>query len=139
MNELALFAGAGGGGTSRKMNKISICLPLPPRELHPNARTHRMAKAKATKQYRSTAYWLALSASANLKPRWKSATVKMTWYFANTRSRDKDNLLAWMKAGLDGIADAGIIANDSGFTHLPAEILFDKANPRVVVEIEKGE
>lgn len=106
--------------------------------LHPNARPHRMAKAKETKKYRSTVCWLALSASANLKPRWRSATVKMTWYFSSNRSRDKDNLLSWMKAGLDGIADAEIIANDSGFTHLPAEILYDKINPRVVIEIERG-
>lgn len=42
-----------------------------------------------------------------------------------TRRRDRDNLLASLKAAFDGIADAGLVENDAGLTHLPVHIVID--------------
>jgi crossover junction endodeoxyribonuclease RusA len=116
---------------------ITIEFPIPPRILHPNARSHYMAKSRATKQYRNLVCLLALSASGNARPRWERATVSTTWFFQTRRGRDGDNLIAWMKAGFDGLADAGIVSNDKFFRHEPPEIQYDKTNPRVFVRVEK--
>ena len=117
---------------------ITIALPLPPRTLSPNARTHYFAKAKATKMYRRMAAVIAVSASCNDRPQWAQATAQATFYFAQNRNRDKDNLLASLKAAFDGIADAGVVADDSGITHLPVLIAIDKANPRVEITVSKA-
>lgn len=90
---------------------IVIDLPLPPDCLHPNARPHWAAKARATKQYR----WEAKLTAMSVRPKvpFDAATYKLTFWLK--RKRDMDGLIAWVKAAIDGIADAGIIWNDSEF------------------------
>jgi Holliday junction resolvase RusA-like endonuclease len=66
---------------------------------------------------------------------WESASVQATFYFRDKRRRDRDNLLASLKAYFDGLADSGLIANDSGLTHLPVKVELDKVNPRVVLTV----
>lgn len=120
------------------MNTVVVELDLPPRELAPNARPHFMAKSKATRKYRGACYLLALAASHGRRPKWKGATVKATFHFPDAgRQRDKDNLLASMKAAWDGFADAGLVDNDRNFTYLPVEIV---KSPRrcVVVEVTEA-
>jgi crossover junction endodeoxyribonuclease RusA len=102
--------------------QIRVHLPVPPRQLSPNARCHFMAKAKITKQARATAAAMALSALGT-RPLWKRATVKAVWHFPDARRRDHDNLMASCKAYFDGLRDAGIIEDDSGLTHEPPEIV----------------
>ena len=68
------------------------------------------------------------------KPRWGrlvSAVVGVRWYAASSRSRDGDNALASLKAAFDGLADAGVVDNDSGITHLPVSFSIDLKRPRV--------
>ncbi len=103
---------------------ITITLPLPPRELHPNSRPHPKRKWALTKQYRTRALGEALA----IRPwePWGSATTQATFYFATNRNRDRDNLLAWLKAAFDGIADADVIADESGFTQKPVHIEIDR-------------
>jgi hypothetical protein len=96
-----------------------LVLPWPDRLLHPNARPHWAAKAKATKAARATAHLLTLSAG------WKALALPegrlhlwVTFYPPNKRRRDDDGLLSSFKAARDGIADAlGI--DDSRFVSHP--------------------
>lgn len=115
---------------------MTITLPLPPRELHPNSRPHWRTKAKHTKAYRH-ASWAACPFDRHA--RWKEATVQATFYFKDARRRDRDGMLSSLKAAFDGLADAGLIADDSGLTHLPVIVKVDKLNPRVELHIVEGD
>jgi Holliday junction resolvase RusA-like endonuclease len=111
-----------------------IVLPLPPRELSPNARPHWAAKARAVRQYRETAYLSAL-AECRARPL-RVARVTARFYFRTQRRRDRDNLLASLKPAFDGIADAGVVANDAGMIHMPVEQYVDRIDPRVEIAVE---
>jgi Holliday junction resolvase RusA-like endonuclease len=111
-----------------------IVLPLPPRELSPNARPHYMAKARAVKRYRETAYLLAL-AERPARPM-QAARVTSHFFFRTRRRRDRDNLLASLKPAFDGIADARVVANDAGMIHMPVEQYVDRIDPRVEIAVE---
>lgn len=118
----------------------TITLPLPHKHLSPNARPHWRAKAMAVKVYRSLTGLTAtgiLTGQANLRPMWKAATVQGRAFFKDARRRDKDNILASLKAAFDGLKDAGLIEDDSGLTHLPMEVLVDKKNPRIELVVTK--
>lgn len=84
-----------------------IVLPWPPRELHPNARTHWAKRAKLTKIER------VLSGVHAKMAGWHTAEwpegrlhVWIDAYPPDRRRRDADGLLSSMKAALDGIAEA---------------------------------
>jgi len=112
---------------SRPGTAVKIDLPLPPDEVYPNARPHWSAKSRATKKQRQAAAILARQATQFrcYGFPWKAATVQATFY--RGRRIDTDNALASLKASFDGLADAGIIANDSGLTHLPVVQVTGKA------------
>jgi crossover junction endodeoxyribonuclease RusA len=95
---------------------VTIYLPLPPDALKPNARVHWRTKAKATKTYRETARW---AAHAPHPAAWKAAEIQAHFRFKQDRRRDRDNLLASLKAAFDGLVDARLLSDDSGVTHLP--------------------
>jgi hypothetical protein len=90
---------------------IVIDLPLPPDCLHPNARPHWRAKAKAAKACREHACLVARTVRPKVP--FKAASYRLTFWLA--RKRDYDGLLSWLKSAIDGLADGGIIANDSEF------------------------
>jgi len=114
---------------------MTITLPLPPRELSPNWRGHWAQKAKAVKKYRQLAWAVAMSET---RCNWPTANAQATFYFRDRRRRDRDNLLASLKSAFDGLTDAGVIDDDSGLTHLPVIVEYDKANPRVEITVEGG-
>jgi len=119
---------------------VTIVLPLPAPALSPNARVHWAKKAKATKAYRNHAWSEAKTAtwdgSTYRPPRWERAEVRATFYFPDRRRRDRDNMLASLKSAFDGIADAGIVVNDSGLIPAPPEVRVDKTGiPRVIITI----
>lgn len=114
---------------------ILVVLALPPKALSPNARVHWGALARAKRSYRMSAWALALEATACRRPNHARATVQCTFYHRTARRRDGDNLLASLKAAFDGIAEAGIVANDSGMRHLPVIQQIDTRNPRVEIAI----
>ncbi len=118
------------------LSSIVVVLDLPPRILHPNARPHWAAKARATKSYRRAAWAMALAASWTPAPRWKRATVTIWWYAKTKRKADADGILSSLKAAFDGIADAGIVDNDAGMTFMPIERLHDPESPRVMIRVE---
>jgi crossover junction endodeoxyribonuclease RusA len=115
---------------------ITIVLTLPTKELSPNWRGHWAQKSRAVREYRSQAYAAGIAASKHNKPMWKTAIAQATFFHLTRHRRDGDNLLASLKAAFDGIADAGIVANDSGITHRPVVQLIDTETPRVQIVIE---
>ena len=81
-----------------------IILPWPPKELNPNARVHWSKLAKYKKLYRAEG-WAAAKQVA--KPALDGKIhLSIVFYPPNKQKRDLDNMLASLKAGLDGIADA---------------------------------
>lgn len=88
--------------------------PWPDKNLSPNARKHYMAIAKAKAQYRTVCYNLSLLRS---KPFQGDVLLSITFHPPDRRKRDLDNMLASIKSGLDGLADA-IKVNDHRFAIL---------------------
>lgn len=86
---------------------ITIDLPWPPRALSPNSRVHWGTKGRAAKLYRQTAGWCAKEAGIRSSDFDIPQALKVTLVFAPPSKHhfDDDNLVAQMKAGLDGVAD----------------------------------
>lgn len=95
---------------------ISVTLPWPNRLLHPNARPHWAAKAKAVKDARANGNWFTWAAFGcqPTKPNWKGARLSVTFSPPDKRRRDLDGMIASHKAAQDGIADA-LGVDDSKF------------------------
>ncbi|MBP8216010.1 MAG: hypothetical protein KAX54_00005, partial [Thauera sp.] len=92
------------------MNHSVILLPWPARALHPNARGHFMARARATKKARHDA-WLATLAAvpAPRRAELQAATklrAHVRFFPPDNRNRDEDGMVSSVKSQLDGIADA---------------------------------
>jgi crossover junction endodeoxyribonuclease RusA len=118
---------------------VTFTLPLPPRELSPNARVHWAKKAKATRDYRYDAKvegWRVVPASQ--RPGWTEAIATTVVFAPNRRRRDRDNLLASLKSAFDGLVDAGILADDAGLHHAPLRIEYDKDDPRVEITVTQA-
>jgi len=86
---------------------IEIPLPWPDRRLSPNARLHWAALARAKREARNVAI-VATWRHARGQSLSGDGPLRVTLRFLppDRRARDWDNLLASMKAGLDGIAQA---------------------------------
>lgn len=82
---------------------MMVKLPWPPRGLWPNYRHHWASMARAKRNYRSTAWALAKEEGGTMAGR---LAVHLTFCPPDKRRRDMDNMLAAMKAGLDGISQA---------------------------------
>ena len=95
-----------------------------------------MVKAKAVKEYRYTAYCMAIDEiDRSYPPLLESATVLFRWYHRTAHRIDPDNIIATMKSAIDGLNDAGVFDDDNKITYLPSEQFTDKVNPRVEVEV----
>ena len=99
---------------------MTITLPWPPKELSPNARQHHMALARAKKAYRSVCAWQAKAQGAKPIPSDARPLVCLTFVPPDRRARDRDNMLAAMKSGLDGLAD--VIGCDDSRWRLQIEV-----------------
>jgi crossover junction endodeoxyribonuclease RusA len=116
---------------------MRIVLDLPPRELSPNVRSHWAKKARAVKYYRMLAFIEARNASRSTERGWERAEFRTTWYLPDARRRDPDNLMASMKAGIDGIVQAGVLTDDRYLVIHPPTLTIDRARPRVEITIEE--
>lgn len=95
--------------TKRCERKLTfeVELPWPAKELSPNARQHWAAAARAKKAYRARCRALGLAAGLGLVPASaERLAVHLDFFPPDKRARDWDNMIASMKAGLDGLADA---------------------------------
>lgn len=115
---------------------MRVLLPWPPPVLSPNARAHWAKRARSARRYRATAQMLTRNVlpSATL-PAADTIHVGLVFRPIDRRSRDLDNCIASLKAGLDGIADA-LGVNDARF-RLSAEI--GPPSRPAVVEVTIGE
>ena len=82
----------------------TVTLGWPPLVLNPNMRVHWAKKAKAAKAYREACGWACRG--AKLVCGGGPVTLAITFYPPDRRHRDVDNLVASIKSGLDGVADA---------------------------------
>jgi Holliday junction resolvase RusA-like endonuclease len=120
---------------------MAITLPLPPRCLHPNAshsasRGAKIGRHKAKQKYRGDSRLASLAAlNGGKAPRWERARIHATFHLGpQGRKADADNLVAWIKSGVDSLADAGIIVNDSGLVWLsPSQVYGSESRERKVV------
>ena len=93
---------------------------------------HWAKKAKFKKAYRHTCWALALEAKLEVvaDPKIK---LEITFYPPDKRHRDADNMVAAIKSGLDGVADA-LRVNDRCF--LPTFIFSDEVKGMVKIELK---
>lgn len=122
-------------------DRITVEIPMPPKQLHPNARSHWRARMKPKAMQRQHAYLAALDAlRGRVSPKWIAAQIHATFYLGSRgRKTDNDNLIAWLKASIDGLEDAGIVDDDSGITWLPPSQVYGKGtgtDRKVVLSIE---
>lgn len=101
------------------MSSVSFVLPFPPRGLSPNVRLHHHERARLAASYRHSCRVDALNVRRDMEaqgmtfPLATPATILLTFMLPNKQRRDIDNLIAGFKAGLDGIVDSGLLADDS--------------------------
>ena len=84
---------------------LTVILPWPPSALSPNARQHWAALAKAKRAYRRACWAQAIEQGARRLHGVDRLHVGLEFVPPSRRPFDLDNLLARMKAGLDGLAD----------------------------------
>lgn len=124
------------------ITSLVVSLTWPARALSPNARGHWSAKAKAAHAYRQEA-WLAAKASmfragVQHAPQWSAATITITGHPPDNTRRDSDNLLAQMKAAIDGLVDAGVLKDDNKIRYVVNPMGSPRKGGEVVVTIEQS-
>lgn len=97
---------------------IEIKLPWPPASLSPNSRGHWATIAAAKKKYRHACWGSTLAqldrTAAIALPATGCIPLAVEFHPPSARRMDRDNLLARIKAGLDGMCDA-LAIDDSRF------------------------
>jgi len=96
---------------------IEIVLGWPPSDLSPNARLHWAKLARAKKHYRQACLSVTkeqLKKYPNYNELPERLVLEMTFIPPDRRSYDRDNLVARMKSGIDGLSDA-LRINDKRF------------------------
>lgn len=114
--------------------QMAFTLPWPNRLLSPNVPGHWAAKARAKKAYRTACKRVVDEVDGLMPSMPPDGAVRVSMRFCppDKRARDLDNLLASMKSGLDGVADA-LGVDDSVFR--PA-VDWGPVKPGGVVEIQ---
>jgi crossover junction endodeoxyribonuclease RusA len=112
--------------------RVKLTLPWPPAELNPNARPHYMRLAKAKKQYRTECALQAMKQGACAIEA-ERLMVHLVFVPPNRKSRDDQNCMAAMKAGLDGLAD--VLKVDDGKWTTSYELVNDRIGGFVSVEV----
>lgn len=121
---------------------LTITMPLPPKELSPNGRSHWRAKAKAVKSYRKRAAEEAMVSVYEQNQDWtplEDPHIQVTYYHKTSNFRDPDNILACLKSAIDGLVDGGIMTDDCDVTYYPVKRLKDSERPRVELKVSRTE
>lgn len=100
-------------------------------------RANARAGAKVKRENQDIALWCIRQ--AGLAPMRGPVDVRFTWIEPDMR-RDKDNIRFAAKFVLDALVEAGVLENDNWACvgSLSDDYLVNKANPRVVVELEEA-
>jgi crossover junction endodeoxyribonuclease RusA len=114
---------------------LTFTFGWPPKLLNPNVPGHWAAKAQAKKAYRTACKRIVDQTDGALPPIPPDGAVRvlMRFYPPTKQRRDWDNLMASMKAGLDGLAD-GLGCDDNLFR--PAVEVADEIGGFVKVTVE---
>jgi Holliday junction resolvase RusA-like endonuclease len=126
------------GSTAGQLGGLII--DLPPRELHPNARAHWRAQAKAKGSYRPRSaelLWAQLHERDVDAPLWVRAIIQLDFYHPRGPFQDPDNALAWAKTAIDAMQDAKILADDREIIYLPPGQFIDKLRPRLEIGVRE--
>ena len=115
---------------------MRVDLPWPPVALWPNRRVHWNAKAREASNYRHAAFYSVNPKDAKAFRATETIPVSVTFCPPDKRRRDLDNMLAAIKAGLDGIALA-LDVDDAAFAPTLHRGPVTKRGA-VIVEIETG-
>lgn len=116
---------------------LEFMLPWPPSELSPNGRLHWAKAYRHKKAYRQSCWAVALTqmATAGTLPD-GPLLLELRFVPPTRRSYDRDNLVARMKSGLDGLCDA-LKIDDKRFSTLAARVSTDSIGGFVGVRILK--
>jgi crossover junction endodeoxyribonuclease RusA len=124
------------GRIIRMTGPFTITVYWPAKTLSPNARVHWSVKSRAKAAAREEAHIQTIFAKARNLP-WAGLQYDLACYPPIKRHRDEDNILASIKAHLDGIADATGI-DDRYFRRGTFTICEpDKARPRIEITIRE--
>lgn len=121
------------------MSEVTITLMHPPRELNPNTRVDRYAKARAVKAYRFACKVDAQNVRESSRvayPLTAPVEAEATFFYDKGLTPDLDNLLASLKAGIDGLVDAQILKNDRDISSWKVYV---QKGPRRVVAVRLTE
>ena len=115
---------------------IEVTLPFPPTELSPNSRLHWAKLAKAKKTYRQ-ACWAQTLEQISVRHQIPDGPLQLSLEFVKPtmREMDRDNLLARMKSGLDGMCDA-LKIDDKRFNTVIVRVAPDRIGGFVKILIE---
>jgi len=113
---------------------FTIVIPWPHKFNDPNARPpHWAAKAKHVAAARTLACLTCKQQTGHARG-WVTAMCRVRAHHKTARFRDSQNIIATLKATIDGVEDAGVIADDVGLGWYPVERCKDAANPRIELE-----
>ena len=117
---------------------LELMLPWPPTDLSPNGRLHWSKLYRAKKAYRQACWAISLDQLKVSTDTVPSGPLLLELEFVppSRRSYDRDNLVARMKSGLDGLADA-LKIDDKRFSTLAARVTTDSIGGFVYVRISK--
>ena len=110
----------------------TIRLPYTKPPLNLNDRMHWRRKAQIVKAVRSYVGGMAIY----MKP-YQTVRVELHYVPRDKRRRDADNLVATLKPCLDGLVDAGVIADDSPeYVTWTVHIDAPSADPHLYLTVE---
>lgn len=116
---------------------IELVLGWPPSDLSPNKRLHWAKVANVKAKYRQACWGVTLEQiGAKQTNLIGPLHLTLTFVRPDRRDYDRDNLVARMKSGLDGVADA-LKINDKQFTTLTARVDAGQIGGFVRVRISK--
>lgn len=121
---------------SQRTLTYSLELPWPAKELSPNARHHWATAARFKKAYRTRCRAIGEASGLAMVPKGVTkVSVHLAFFPPDRRARDWDNLVASMKSGLDGLADA--MGVDDSKWRLSFDVSDDPVKSgRVLVSVE---
>ena len=118
---------------------MRIELPWPPSGLSPNARVHRMVRAGLVRGYRADCGLMALHCTTPkergcLSEKIGPLNLLVTFWHPTKRRPDVDNMLASIKAGIDGVCQS-LRIDDSQFQRISLEVGGKRTGGAVILEI----
>jgi Holliday junction resolvase RusA-like endonuclease len=92
---------------------LSLVVPFPSAKLHAHNKGHWRSKVAAIKAIRRSVA-IVIQQAEGFKPKpWPFARLTITFMVPDRRRRDTLNMMQSLKPVIDGVVDAGLIADDN--------------------------